>query len=95
MSIVEEIKRTRQAAQSARARGNWRSCRDLDRHFGRLLTRFRRETVGKRLRIKRMDGEPAYDGREGTVTSIDDALQIHGTWGGLAIVPGVDEYEII
>ena len=41
-----------------------------------------------------MKGEPAYNGREGTVESVDDAGQLHGTWGGLAVVPGEDEYEI-
>ena len=30
-----------------------------------------------------------------TVTHIDDAGQIHGTWGGCALIPGVDEYKVI
>ena len=34
-------------------------------------------------------------GKKGTVTHIDDAGQIHGTWGGCALIPGVDEYEVI
>ena len=50
---------------------------------------------GDRIRIIRMDGEPRYDGKEGTVTHIDDAGQIHGTWGGCALIPGVDRYEVI
>ena len=33
--------------------------------------------------------------REGVVTHIDDAGQIHGTWGGCAIVPEVDTYIIV
>jgi hypothetical protein len=36
-----------------------------------------------------------YPGRVGIVTSIDDAGQLHGTWGGLAVIPGEDEFEII
>lgn len=51
--------------------------------------------VGDKIRILYMDGEPEYDGKKGTVTHIDDAGQIHGTWGGCALIPGVDEYEVI
>ena len=51
--------------------------------------------VGKRIRIVKMDGEPHYDGRIGTVKSIDSAGNLHGTWGGLSIVPGVDRYEVL
>lgn len=36
-----------------------------------------------------------YAGREGTVTGIDDKGQIHGTWGGLALLLGIDEYEVM
>lgn len=35
------------------------------------------------------------DGRVGDVTFIDDAGQIHGTWGGLALNPETDQFEII
>ena len=41
--------------------------------------------AGDRIRIVEMSGEPHYAGREGVVESIDDAGQIHGTWGGLAL----------
>lgn len=50
---------------------------------------------GDRIRIIKMDGEPHYDGKEGEVDYIDSIGQIHGTWGGLAVVPEVDIYEII
>ena len=36
----------------------------------------------------------AYAGKTGTVEHIDSIGQLHGTWGGLALIPGVDEYEI-
>ena len=36
-----------------------------------------------------------YNGKEGTVTVIDDTGQFHGTWGGLAVIPGVDEFVIV
>ena len=42
-----------------------------------------------------MDGEPQYTNREGVVTHIDDAGQIHRTWGGCAVIPEVDTYIIL
>ena len=51
--------------------------------------------VGDRLRVIEMKDEPQYSGREGVVKYIDDAGQIHGTWGGCALIPGLDEYVIV
>lgn len=51
--------------------------------------------VGDEIRIVQMSGEPTYNGKTGTVTHIDDYGQIHGTWGGCAIIPGVDYFEVI
>lgn len=51
--------------------------------------------IGSKIRIVKMEGEDAYAGRVGVITSIDDEGQIHGTWGGLAINPSVDAYEVI
>ena len=51
--------------------------------------------VGDKIRIIKMEGEPEYTGKEGEILLIDHMGQLHGTWGGLAIVPDVDEYEII
>lgn len=42
-----------------------------------------------------MEGEPSYSGKEGIVESIDDLGQIHGSWGGCAIIPKIDLFEII
>ena len=42
-----------------------------------------------------MDGESRYAGKQGVITKIDDMGQLHGTWGGLAVIPGVDEFTII
>ena len=36
-----------------------------------------------------------YNGKEGIVKFIDDAGQLHGTWGGLAVIPEVDKFEIV
>ena len=51
--------------------------------------------VGDKIKIISMEGESNYAGREGVVDCIDDAGQIHGTWGGCAIIPSVDKFEII
>ena len=51
--------------------------------------------VGDTIRIIYMSGEPRYTGREGVVRSIDDKGQIHGTWGGHAVIEGEDSYEVI
>lgn len=50
--------------------------------------------VGDKIEIEYMDGEPSYSGRIGIVTSIDDAGQIHGTWGGCALLE-CDEFKVI
>ena len=42
-----------------------------------------------------MVGEPQYTDKEGIVTKVDDIGQIHGTWGGCALIPNEDEFEII
>lgn len=51
--------------------------------------------IGDKIRIIEMTGEPDYAGKEGIVTHIDDANQIHGTWGGCALIPTFDSFEII
>ena len=51
--------------------------------------------IGDTIKIIKMEGEPQYTNRDGVVTHIDDAGQIHGTWGGCAIITEVDEFIII
>lgn len=51
--------------------------------------------VGDLIRIIDMRDEPQYKGKTGTITHIDDAGQLHGTWGGCAIIPEADEFQII
>ena len=53
------------------------------------------ELIGKKIRIIEMTGEPQYTGKEGIVERIDDIGQIHGTWGGCAIIPEYDEFEVV
>jgi hypothetical protein len=51
---------------------------------------------GMKVRIIHLEGENnAYDGKEGEITYIDAIGQLHGTWGGLAIIPEADEFELI
>lgn len=51
--------------------------------------------LGRKIRIINMRGEPNYAGREGVIEHIDALGQLHGTWGGLAILPDQDIYEFI
>ena len=48
--------------------------------------------IGNTIKIVKMEGEPQYTNRECVVTHIYDAGQIHGTWGGCAVIPKVDTY---
>ena len=53
--------------------------------------------VGDTIRILSFDDPYVHDyvGREGVIEHIDDAGQLHGTWGGLAIIPGEDGFKVI
>lgn len=55
--------------------------------------------IGKKIKITNMEGEWNYIGREGIVENISGGgslgYQLHGTWGGLAVLLGVDSYEVI
>ena len=51
--------------------------------------------VGDKVRINYMEGEPQYWGKEGVIEHIDSIGQLHGSWGGCAIIPGTDSFEVI
>ena len=51
--------------------------------------------VGKTIKILDMAGEKEYKGRMGVVKLVDDMGQLHGTWGGLALIPAEDQFEIV
>ena len=51
--------------------------------------------IGDKIEIIDMEGEPNYKGRIGKVEFIDDANQIHGTWGSLALNADVDCFRIL
>ena len=51
--------------------------------------------IGQKIHINHLHGEDlTYDGKEGVITYIDDLGQLHGTWGGLAVIPEVDDYKV-
>lgn len=50
---------------------------------------------GDTIRIVEMVGEPRYSGKIGIVEYVDSTGQIHGTWGGCAIQPEHDIFEIL
>ena len=37
----------------------------------------------------------AYAGKIGLVTYVDSICQLHGTWGGLAVIPAEDKFEVL
>ena len=52
--------------------------------------------VGQKVRIIHLEGgDTRYDGKEGVIEHIDGIGQLHGTWGGLAIIPEADEFTVI
>lgn len=51
--------------------------------------------VGDKIEIINMSGEPQYCGKQGVITRIDDIGQLHGTWGGCALIPGVDSFNVL
>ena len=52
--------------------------------------------VGDTIEIISMsDPYVDYAGKKGKVEHIDDLGQIHGSWGGCALIPGVDKFKII
>lgn len=51
--------------------------------------------VGDKIRIILMENEPQYTNVVGIIESIDDIGQLHGSWGGCAVIPYFDQFEII
>ena len=51
--------------------------------------------IGDHIRIIVMEGEPSYSGKEGIVEYVDDLGQIHGTWGGCALIEGKDVFVVL
>lgn len=52
-------------------------------------------SVGQKIRIIEMYEEPRYNGKEGVIEHIDSLGQLHGSWGGLAVIPETDKIKIL
>ena len=50
---------------------------------------------GDKIKIIEMQGEPQYTGKIGNIDHIDDIGQLHGTWGGCAVIPEADKIEVL
>lgn len=56
--------------------------------------RVRAKYLGKKVHV--IINDPyRYIDADGIVERVDDAGQLHGTWGGLAAIPGEDSIRII
>ena len=53
--------------------------------------------IGDRIRIDDLKDIRSgdYNGRTGTIEHIDSIGQLHGTWGGLALIAGIDDLSVI
>ena len=69
--------------------------KEIIRNFCELNNKEKRVEIGSVILIIEMKEENNYSGKYGKVLHIDDMGQIHGTWGGCALIPGVDIYLII
>lgn len=52
-----------------------------------------KQYLNKKVRVT-IDDPFSFTCAIGTVTHVDDAGQLHGTWGGLAAIPGIDKIEV-
>lgn len=50
---------------------------------------------GTKIHIEFMEGEPQYANKDGIVEYVDDAGQIHGTWGGCALLEETDKFTVL
>lgn len=64
-------------------------------HIRSMEDKVMKVKVGDTIKIVEMKDEPTYADRIGKVEFIDSLNQIHGTWGGCAIIPEVDSFIII
>lgn len=68
--------------------GNWFE------QAGRSAERYK-DLVGKKIQIIDMEGEPRYNSKIGVVEFVDSIGQLHGTWGGCAVIPGHDFFKVL
>lgn len=52
--------------------------------------------IGDKIRIIHLcDEDGRYNDKEGTIEYIDSLGQLHGSWGGLAVIPEADRFVVI
>lgn len=71
---------------------------EMRNHFKQVVLKDNQEhpaVVGSRIYIFEMLDEPSYTGATGVVEHIDDIGQLHGSWGGCAILPSEDVYIVL
>lgn len=56
--------------------------------------RLQNKYLGKKVRVI-IDDPFRFVDEVGVVESVDDFGQLHGTWCGLAAIPGIDTIEIL
>ena len=56
--------------------------------------RLKERYLGKKVKVV-INDPYRYINEVGIVELVDDAGQLHGTWGGLAAIPGKDSIQII
>lgn len=56
--------------------------------------RLQNQYLGKKVRVI-IDDPFRYVDEIGIVERVDDMGQLHGTWCGLAAIPGIDRIEIL
>ena len=51
--------------------------------------------IGDKIKIINMVDEPQYKDKEGVIEYIDSIGQLHGSWGGCAIIPRVQNTILV
>ena len=71
---------------------------EMRNHFKQVVLKDNQEhpaVVGSKVYIFEMLDEPSYTGATGVVEHIDDIGQLHGSWGGCALLPSEDVFIVI
>ena len=89
----EDAKKIVLAENETKAKAEITKMSDYD--YERTVKSIRQIKVGDKIKIIKMVDVEKYNNAKGTITEIDDMGQLRGTWGGLAVIPEVDEFEVI
>lgn len=61
-----------------------------------LVKRNKELYLGCEIVIYHLYGEGcSYDGTTGIVERVDDMGDLYGTWGSIAVMPGLDQFSIV